>query len=129
MVWLVFSGDRIRLIVWWLNDLASQLDFFKFIQHKIGKIFQNLFDWLDELQIKFKEPATDYEQTNIVCHRNKRIKSQEIFIQQIHQYYKDDLSHIFDILKGQYYQFLIITTKEKGMFVGGALYRISSIIG
>ena len=55
----------------------------------------------------------------------------QTFLWHIHDYYEQDLGYVFDILKKQHYQTLIISSHENQQeyFVGRVLYAICPIEG
>ena len=55
----------------------------------------------------------------------------QIFLWHIYDYYKQDPSYVFDILKKHHYQTLIISShkNQQEYFVEGVLYIISPIQG
>ena len=58
-------------------------------------------------------------------------KMSQTFLWHIHDYYKQDSSYVFDILKKQHYQTLIISShiNQQEYFAGGIFYVICPIEG
>ena len=85
---------------------------------------------LDKLSISFKE-TKDYFIINLDASSGQKNKMAQTFLWHIHDYYKQDSGYVFDILKKQHYQTLIISShkNQQECFVGGILYVICPIEG
>ena len=85
---------------------------------------------LDKLNTSFKE-SNKYFVINLDASSGQTNKMAQTFLWHIHDYYKQDSGYVFDILKKQHYQTLIISShkNQHECFVGGILYVICPIEG
>ena len=85
---------------------------------------------LDKLNTSFNT-ANEYFIINLDASSGQTNKMAQTFLWHIQDYYKQDSGYVFDILKKQHYQTLIISShkNQQECFVGGVLYVICPIEG